>query len=191
MKFHNATPGEGWRLHWLRTERWGLLGIWRKTIWEFCLIYPAPLTWEDGNGFWQPDRHEAETDLGTVPPPLRGLFPHDEFPRSYCFHDSACGHGGLYHSDSLTGEFTFRKVSRTMADRMLRDMVRVEGNGTVRRWPVWVGVRIGALFGIGNGEKNDAGIEGDGSSGAASECAPVGPNDAPCVPAEGLQGHDR
>lgn len=146
-EFLNHHAGQGYILDPLRVERWGKL--WRKRIWMFRLCYPHPLTYRDGNGCdWQPDRHEDETDLGSIPPPLRGLFPQDEFPLSYIYHDSACRRGGLWLVNTTP---TFITMNRREADTLLRDEwipaeVRLSGGSTWRRWPVWVGLSIARPF---------------------------------------------
>lgn len=142
--FVNHRAGDGWAITPVRLERWGLL--WRKRIWEFRLLYPNPLAFRDADGnLWQPDRHEAETDLGSSPPPIRGLFPQDEFPLSFIFHDSAWRKGGLWRN----GEWV--PLPRMRSNRMLRDdwipaEVRLSGGSNWRRWPVYAGVQIGALI---------------------------------------------
>ena len=150
-RFMNHRMGEGYLLDFHRMQRWGF--FWVKRIWEFRLAPEHPLTFVDRFGDeWQPDRHEEETDLGSEPPPLRSWFPHDEHPLSYLFHDSACRHAGLWWRVVGAPEaapFVFLPVSRREADYKLRaewmpTESALSGGRRWVRWPVWVGVRIGA-----------------------------------------------
>lgn len=108
------------------TVPWGKL--WLIQHWEFMLAPGANgLAWDDGNGWlWRPDRHEAETDLGSIPAPLRSIMQSTEAARSYVFHDSAYRYAGLWRSQSLTGDWQFFQLDRQRADTMLRDMFVAE-----------------------------------------------------------------
>lgn len=146
--------GEGYILDRLRLERWGR--FWWKSVYSFRLIPEHPLAFRDREGnLWQVDRHEAETDLGSIPPPVSGFFPAAEWQLSYIYHDSACRHNGLwFKAKGSLGPFEFKALTRSEIDQMLRDEwipaeARLVGGAPVRRWPVWAGVRIGALFGAG------------------------------------------
>jgi len=142
-QFLNTAEGQGWDLHWIRNERWG--GFWSKAIYEFSLIHPDPLTWEDDAGYWRPDQHEAETDLGSIPPPLRGILPHDQFIIPFCFHDSAWRKGGLWFCNELDGEWRFIQLSRRRSNMMLKRWVRSMG-GVFAQWPILAGVCIGLVL---------------------------------------------
>jgi len=140
----NGEEGVGWNLFYKDVERWGW--FWTKTIYEFDLLYPNPLTWQDDDGYWQPDRHESDQDLGSIPPPLRGLFAHDRFIREYIMHDSACKHGGLWWTaDPVRTPFGFRPIKRIDADKLLRRQIEIAG-GKYAQWAIYAGVRIGACF---------------------------------------------
>lgn len=130
----------GYDLHWLRSERWAL--FWSKTIYEIEIHPMAPMTFRNCDGYWQPDRHAAETDLGSIPPPLRAWFPQDEYAPSYIFHDSAYREGGLYYSATLDGPYTFKRLTRKYADDMLADTIHVLGGWACRRGPIWAAVRL-------------------------------------------------
>ena len=117
---------------------------WRKTWWEGKLSDAFPLMWQDGKTgtLYMPDRHEARTDLGSIPPPLRSLFPADEAPYAYYCHDSAYRHGGLWVADSLDGAWTFRPMTRADVDRLcLLDMLEAGGVGWCRRHIIYRHVR--------------------------------------------------
>jgi len=132
----------GLTLRFLRCERWGLL--WRKTWWEGRLSPRYPLMWQDARTgrLWMPDRHEQETDLGSIPPPVRSIFPQDEAPYAYYPHDSAYRHGGLWTAETLDGEWTFKKLSRSEADDMcLSAMLEAGGVSAARRAIIWSAVR--------------------------------------------------
>lgn len=136
----------GYDLHWLRNEKWGLIWplTWSKAIHSFKLDERHPITWVDRNGgHWQPDRHENETDLGSIPPPLRSCFPQDEYEPAYIFHDSAYKHGGLYFSVTLDGPYRFVATSRRQADDLLADIICALGGGACRRGTIWTAVRLG------------------------------------------------
>jgi len=141
--FLNTVEGKGWDLHWLRNERWGW--VWSKAIYEFSLIYPDALTWQDESGYWRPDQHEAETDLGSIPPPLRGMLPHDQFIIPFSFHDSAWRKGGLWFCETLDGEWRFSELSLREANHMLRRWVKARG-GRAAQWPILVGAFIGRVI---------------------------------------------
>lgn len=141
----------GYDLHWLRSERWGL--FWSKAIHEFTLDPVSPLTWQDRQGgYWQPDRHEMETDLGSIPPPLRSWFPQDQFEPAYCLHDSAYNHGGMYFSTRLDGPYEFREVSRRWSDDMLADVIYCLGGWAPRRGLIWAAVRAGGWASFNDGK---------------------------------------
>jgi hypothetical protein len=135
----------GYDLHWVRNEKWGFWPFrWSKAIHTFQVDLRNPITWVDKDGMhWQPDRHEEETDLGSIPPPLRSCFPQDEFEPGYVFHDSAYKHGGLYCSVTLDGPYEFEKVTRKFADNLLADIIMALGGGACRRGIVWSAVRCG------------------------------------------------
>jgi len=118
--------------------------LWSKAIYEVKLLYPDALTWKDETGYWRPDKHEAETDLGSVPPPLRGWLPHDEYVLCYIFHDSACRKGGLWFCEALDGEWRFVEVSVRDANLMLKRWVKARG-GKVAQWPILAGVFLGRM----------------------------------------------
>jgi hypothetical protein len=139
-KFLNSAEGEGWNLHWIRNDRW--CWLWSKAKYEFALVYPDPLTWQDDAGYWRPDQYEAETDLGSIPPPLRGIMPHDQFIVPYCFHDSAWRKGGLWFCKTLDGEWRFIRMGRNRSNMMLKRWVRSMG-GVFAQWPILIGVSIG------------------------------------------------
>jgi len=142
--FINAAEGKGWDLHWLRVERWGW--FWSKAIYEFSLVYPDALTWHDGlGGYWRPDQLESETDLGSIPPPLRGIISHDRFIIPFCFHDSAWKHGGLWWATSIEGPYQFVAMSTSTANDMLMMWIYDRG-GRFVRYPIRVGVWIGRLL---------------------------------------------
>lgn len=140
----------GYDTHWLRTEKWGWFWpfTWCKAIHSFQLHRLHPLTWVDRNGMhYQPDRHEQETDLGSIPPPLRARFPQDEYEPAYVFHDSAYRHGGLYTSVTLDGPYKFTRMTRKEADDLLADIIYALGGGACKRATIWTAVRA---FGGGN-----------------------------------------
>lgn len=132
----------GLTLRWLRTERWCYL--WRKAWYEGELHPYTPLMWwdEELQLFCMPDRHAAETDLGSIPPPLRGAFPQDEFPFAYYFHDRGYGEGGLYVAPTLDAPFKFREFSRSwLDDRCLSAMPQALGTIRCRTGAIWGAVR--------------------------------------------------
>jgi len=141
---------DGFKLTWLRNEKWGFLR-WSKSIWMFELDEEFPLMWYDGKYYWQPNKNEAETDLGSIPPPLRGILPHDEFPRSFCIHDSACKKGGLWRSETgEAGTFVFTLLTMRVANLMLKDMIKAEG-GRFKQYLIMVGVFFWRLWVLGTG----------------------------------------
>ena len=123
-----------------------------KQMYNFIPDPTAPVTFNDGNHLLYIDC-AFKTDLGTIPQPLQAIpgLSKDDYEISYCFHDKNCRSGGL-----LTAQ-GFRAYTRAQADALLRQMVRVEATLKQRPiakrmapWAVWLGVRIGAMFGIGS-----------------------------------------
>ena len=131
----------GLTLNYLETTRWGLL--WRKTWWEGQLDPVTPLMWQDEDGrYWMPDRHEARTDLGSIPPPVQSWFPATEMPYAYYTHDSGYRHGGLWVAETLDGEWRFQRLSRARLDDMcLSAMPEAAGIWACRRGVIWGAVR--------------------------------------------------
>lgn len=121
-RWHNF---HGYDLDTLHTE-WKLF-IFPVQHYSFRLHEAAPLTYEHPEGFFvQPNKNEDDTDLGSIPPPLRGFFPATEIPRTYNAHDSGYLHEGLWVSQSLTGPYVFRKMSREEIDQWMQLMGVVE-----------------------------------------------------------------
>jgi len=133
----------GLTLRFLRCERWGL--VWRKTYWEGRLSPRYPLMWQDAKAgrLYMPDRHEQETDLGSIPPPVTSLFPSVEAPYAYYMHDSAYRHGGLWTAETLDGVWRFCPMARAEADDMcLSAMLEAGGVSAIRRGTIWSQVRL-------------------------------------------------
>ena len=120
-KWHNF---HGYRLDCTRTTFW--CWIWPVQHYEYSAGEPYPLTLEIDGQFLQPDRHVADTDLGSVPPPLRSLFPHTETPRAYVFHDSGYRYGGLWRAAALAGPYEFLPMDRDEVDDVLHVGSRAE-----------------------------------------------------------------
>jgi hypothetical protein len=132
----------GLTLNFLETERWGY--FWRKTWWEGQLDPITPLMWQDADGrYWMPDRHEARTDLGSIPPPIQSWFPPTEMPYAYYFHDSGYRYGGLWVAETLDGEWRFERLSRSRLDDMcLSAMPEAAEVVACRRGTIWGAVRM-------------------------------------------------
>ena len=133
---------QGYELDKVRSERYML--IFPKAIYEFNLDAKDPLTFVLDTGVMlQPDRHMAETDLGSIPVPLQPFFPKDEFLLSYLFHDSAYKHGGLYVRKPGDADYTFEAMNRDDIDGLLRMMIKAEGGGAIKRSLIYNAVRLG------------------------------------------------
>jgi hypothetical protein len=132
----------GLTLRFKNCRRWGWL--WRKTYYEGTLSRRAPLMWQDAAGvLYMPDRHERCTDLGSIPPPLRSMFPQDEAPYAYYTHDSAYRHGGLWTAPTLDAPWTFRTMTRRAVDDLcLSAMMEAGGVSAIRRGTIWSQVRL-------------------------------------------------
>jgi len=133
----------GFRRDKLRNQRYLLL--FHKAVYEFTLDSVAPLTFHLPSGVRiQPDRHLAETDMGSTPASLQLFVPKDRFLLSYLFHDSAYHHGGLYMAyPPYSDEFNFQPMSQFEADCLLRTMVRAEGASAVGAALIYRAVRLG------------------------------------------------
>tara|TARA_B100001013_G_scaffold88951_1_gene49279 strand:+ start:2309 stop:2809 length:501 start_codon:yes stop_codon:yes gene_type:complete len=140
--FVNANEGEGWEIRHSGTRRL----LFPHSLYDFNLKYPHPLTWYDKKErlYYQPDR-KFSTDLGSTPFFTWQFLPKDQFPRSYCFHDSAWIHGGLYIADELDGEFRWRKVSKWHSNRLLWRWTYAEG-ARMRNPFIFAGVTLGASY---------------------------------------------
>ncbi len=119
-RFINNVAGRGWEMRWLRNEPWHR--FWTKSIYEVRPLEPQPVTWCAPDGYWRLSPEPRDTDLGSIPPPLRGRFPHDQYPLAYIFHDEARAKGRLWHSDNFDGPYRQVAVSNLQGDVMLRDM---------------------------------------------------------------------
>ena len=128
-KWHNFND---YRCPSIRVERWPLkrLGF-RVTHYAASLPEkPAPrMCWEHPAGFFiEGDQNVIDTDLGSIPPPLRPFFPADEFIRAYAFvHDPGYKHAGLWIAQKLDGEFKFQSLSRETIDVYLKLSAYAEG----------------------------------------------------------------
>lgn len=78
----------------------------------------------------------SETDYASVPAAVRWLFPQDDdYTQAAILHDWFCDHGireGL--------------ISARDADAVFRRVMRELGVPFARRWVLWTGVRLGAVF---------------------------------------------
>ena len=124
----------GLDLHYLRTERWGW--FWPKTFWEATLDarFPLMLQRHSDGMLLMGDRHEIETDLGSVPPPLRSWFPETELPAAYYMHDSGYKYGGFWCAETLDSPWMFRRFDRAVIDGLcLLDAMDAGGVTPARR----------------------------------------------------------
>jgi len=139
----NYQTGLDLRFH--HSERWGLL--FTKTYWTAKLDHKHPLLWYDQKTkLWYsygPHEPNIIIDLGSIPPPLQGLFPATEAPYAYFFHDCAYKFGGLWVASDLKSEWKFKKLSRSKIDRIcLLDMMEAGGIPLWRRRIIWSQVRM-------------------------------------------------
>jgi len=138
--FENAI--DGYKLPKIR-DKWRF-GIFPKAIYEFTLDEDDPLTFVDTDGTRiQPDRHLAETDMGSVPWLAQLAIPKDRFLLSFLFHDSAYKHHGLYFAVAGSDLFVFVPLSRKEVDDLLRQMCGAEGAWYQTRAAVYSAVRVG------------------------------------------------
>lgn len=164
MKIHekrgewlNREDGVGYDLRQIRVERRWFRPP--RSIYEFTLNPIHPLTWRTEDGYYQCDRHQEETDLGSIPPPIDRIWTRDQFLAAFCMHDQACRHGGLWHSlaaeegpnGEIVGVFEFVEMPRSRIDQFIYRWVEAEPDlgGDRAKLPIYCGVRIGAAFGVG------------------------------------------
>lgn len=100
----------GLELHKTRTTEWPETRFWPFPTWpvdwfEAQLDALSPMTIYWRGKLWQPDRHAHETDLGSIPPPVRALYPHTLSPAAFYTHDRAFAEGGLYAVECPVGPF--------------------------------------------------------------------------------------
>jgi hypothetical protein len=141
----------GLTLNHLRTERWGLIWplTWPKDWFEATLHRVHPALWLDPAGkFWMADRHMRETDLGSIPPPVRSRISPLEFSVEFYSHDSAYKNHYMWTSMSLDGPWVKEPVTRSDSDQRLDDMIYARqyalGKNLVddtRRGAIWAAVR--------------------------------------------------
>jgi len=133
--------GVGYNLRFIRTETWGF--FWTKSIYEFTLNKETPLTLVTEEGYFQPDQHEMETDIGSIPPPLYNILPHDQYRLEYLFHDSITKHGGLWFCKVIDGVYGFKEISYARSNMLLKQLIALKSK--FRSYLVLVGVFIGRL----------------------------------------------
>ena len=134
-------------LRYIRTERW--CRFWPKTYWEATLDarFPLMLQRHSDGLLIMGDRHESETDLGSIPPPFRSWFPDTELPAAYYMHDSGYRYGGFWVAETLDAPWTFRRFDRATIDELcLLDAMEAGGVSTARRRTIHRCVR---MFGSG------------------------------------------
>lgn len=132
---------QGYEAPKLRDERY--LFFFSKTIYEFTLKPDAPLTFHHPDGSRiQPDRHEMETDLGSIPLTAQIFIPKDRFLLSFFFHDSGYKHHGLWFSQPGQEVFTFRLCTQWEIDNLLWRMVGAEGGNAFQRQSIYRSVRL-------------------------------------------------
>jgi hypothetical protein len=137
LRDHYTGHGDLWPLP--SDGRW-----WRKTRYEFTNDARDPLTWHAQGLQARPDRHIAETDLGSVPRIVQIIpaLSKDRYARSYIMHDSAYLYGGWYVRQA-DGAFRFVRLSRDEADEWLYRGIIAEGGRVATARTVWAAVRIG------------------------------------------------
>jgi hypothetical protein len=135
LRDHFTGHGELWPLP--SDGKW-----WRKTRYEFTNDAVDPLTWHAQGLQARPDRHIAETDLGSVPRIVQIIpaLSKDRYARSYIMHDSAYLYGGWYVRQA-DGAFRFVRLSRAEADEWLYRGILAEGGSEATASVVWCAVR--------------------------------------------------
>jgi hypothetical protein len=137
LRDHYTGHGELWPLP--SDGKW-----WRKTRYEFTNDAQDPLTWHAQGLQARPDRHIAETDLGSIPRVVQIIpaLSKDRYARSYIMHDSAYLYGGWYVR-MADGAFRFVRLSRAEADEWLYRGIIAEGGSVATARTVWASVRAG------------------------------------------------
>jgi len=137
----------GYDLDKIRDDKY-LLGLTTKAIYEFRLKKSKPMTLilADGTRV-QPDRHLAETDMGSIPLSLQFFFPKDRFLLSYILHDSGYHHHGLYVKKPGRKVYRFTPMTKGEIDELLRISIEAEGGGIVRRNIIYRAVQAGGFIG--------------------------------------------
>lgn len=123
----------------------------KKQIYSCSVSSTAPVMFFDGVRKLE-IRGTFDTDLGSVPRILHAIpgLGKDDWEMSYLFHDKICKDGGAWCGD------VFIWFTREQADSLLYMMVKAESSmkdravtGIIVRPVIWLGVRIGAFFGVG------------------------------------------
>lgn len=139
---HNAEDGFTFRPHHIEWK-WFLCP---QQIWRFTTNEEKPLLLELTSGVLIMPNYVFDTDLGSIPLPLRFLFPKDEFPVPYALHDDEYDRHGVYACESGSTEFSFVPTDRAGADRRLRrNIISICGGRSSRADSIYLGVRLGGL----------------------------------------------
>lgn len=120
----------------------------------FTLKDPALTYHDEKGGKIQPNRKydgvrkivaRLLTDMGSIPKILQFLIPKDKYLLSFFFHDSAWEHGGIWYCYPGCDTFVFVEMSRMESNKLLKEMVLVEGKmdenikpGTLKREARWI-----------------------------------------------------
>lgn len=131
---------QGYNLRKIRDDRY--FYFFSKAIYEFTLDTQAPLTFRMPDGVRiQPDRHLAETDMGSIPKVAQLFIPKDRFLLGFLFHDSGYKHHGLYFCQPREDRFEFRACSQWEIDHLLWRMIGADKGNAAQRQSVYRAVR--------------------------------------------------
>jgi hypothetical protein len=140
LRVHNADAGYSLRpdhIEW----KWF---FYPQQIWRFEVNKAQPLMIELVNGVFVMPNYVFTTDLGSIPLPLRIIFPSDEFPPAYALHDDEYNRHGVFARGPGDKEFYFVSTDRRGADqRLYKNIMSICKGSAKRAFDIYLGVRLG------------------------------------------------
>jgi hypothetical protein len=139
-RVHNLREGYSFRPDHIE-KRWF---FYREQIWHFEINKKDPLVIELDNDVCIMPDYSFDTNLGSIPIPLRIIFPKDEFPLEYALHDDEYNRHGIFVRWPGAKSFVFVSTDRAGADRRLRkNILFISQAKKPRAEDIYLGVRIG------------------------------------------------
>ena len=113
------------------------LGIFRKAWWPFETNMCYPLTFHLPDGTRIRPQNKFWSDFGTTPQLLQLIYPKEQFPNSYLFHDSAFDTHTMLIAKPGEDVFVETPVTFAQVNSWLRMGVETEGGTEFKEWSIW------------------------------------------------------
>jgi len=143
---------QGYAIHKLKDQPY--LGVLSKAVYQCVINFAHPLTYHDAKGRRYKTQPVFKTDMGSTPIITRHFFPKDRYLVSYLFHDDAWRSGGLFVAQPGEDDYTFERITRTQANKLLGTMIMAEGGSQYAAQLVKAAVDMAALWLWMRGENN-------------------------------------